>query len=372
MKIGLLTVHCSINPGASLQAYALSETLKQLGIEVLLIDYRPYYFTSDIDPINRKKVKRSIKTQIGMLLFGSKLKKEYKAYLTYEDMFLPNKTKRYNSLAELNADVPKCDAFICGSDQIWNPQHTRYDSVMELSFAKKAGIPTYSYAASIGQDVLTDKDLSFLKENIQGFRRISVREETAKDILESKLGFENVLRHIDPTLLLDKEDWCKIESNKHEEIKGKYILFYPLADNPIVPSLLEKVRQKYNLPIVAMSRHLKKDPNVDIQLRMFTPNDFIDLIDHAEYVVTNSFHGCVFSLLFGKKLISYKNQERNTRMECLFEMFGVKNPQIVGVHELEQEGFEERIQQIVIDRKVLMNECTLAKVYLKGIKDDGR
>lgn len=372
MKIGLLTVHCSTNPGASLQAYALSEKLKQLGMDVSLIDYRPFYFTSDVDPVNKKKVKKGIKSQIGMLLMGGKLRKEYKGYLEFEDQFLPNKTKRYNSLEELEADTPKCDAFICGSDQIWNPQHTRYDSVMELSFAKKAGIPSYSYAASIGQDVLTDKDLSFLQDNIRGFHGISVREESAKDILESKLGFENVLRHIDPTLLLDKGEWREIESNKHEDIKGKYIVFYPLADNPIVPSLLEKIKQKYKLPIVAMSRRLKKNKNVDIQLRMFTPNDFVDLIDHAEYVVTNSFHGCVFSLLFGKKLISYKNQARNTRMECLFDMFGVKKPQIEDISELDQTEFEKRMQQIKIDTEILKNERATAHVYLEGIKTNGR
>lgn len=371
MKIGLLTVHCSTNPGASLQAYALSKTIQCMGGNVLLIDYRPFYFISEMDGAKKKRNTFCVKNAVGTMLFGRRLRKEYKAYIAFEDHYLPPKTRRYDSLEELNANIPECDAFICGSDQIWNPVHTHYDPTMELSFAKRAGIPCYSYAASIGQDVLNENDLDFLRINLKGFNAISVREDSAKSILEKTLGINNVKRHIDPTLLLDISEWRKIASNAHITIKSKYILFYPLADNAIISPLLKAIKKKYNLPIVAISRHIKKDPSVDFQMRMFTPNDFVDLIDHAEYVVTNSFHGCVFSLLFEKKLIAYKNEKRNSRLECLFDMFGINATQVTSVTSLYDEAFEQRLEQTRINNNILSEERHKALCYLRGILQDG-
>lgn len=365
MKVGLLTVHCSTNPGASLQAYALSKVLGRIGTDTILIDYRPEYFTSEFDSGKRRRCNQSVKKCIGCFLFGHRRKIEYNQYIDFENKYLPLKTRRYDCLDGLYECVPDCDVFLCGSDQIWNPQHTHYDPVMELSFAKCSGKPCYSYAASIGQDELTEKDINFLKNNLSGFRMISVREESAKEIIQNKLGIVGVERNVDPTLLLSRSEWEEIESAIHERVKGKYILFYPLAENPLAFPLLKKLKKKLGLPVISLSRRIQKDSAVDKQYRTFSPNDFIDLIHHSEYVVTNSFHGCVFSLIFERKLISYKNTERNTRMECLFQMFGIDDAQITRLDELDYQDFQKRIERIKLDHAILNKEQSNAIVYLE-------
>lgn len=364
MKIGLITVHCSINAGASLQAYALSKVLYELGYEVELIDYRPYYFTSGWDSL---VATGNFKQLIKYILFGGELRKEIKTYKEFETSRLPIKSKVYKSLDDFNYNMPECDVFLCGSDQIWNPQHTHYDPVMELEFAKRNGKPCYSYAASIGQDILKEKDIEFLKKYVSDFNRISVREETAKDILINEIGLQKVERHIDPTLLLSQEQWRELSSDAHRKIKGKYILFYPLANNEIAEQILVKLKEKYKLPVVAMSRKIKKSEIVDVQLRHFSPEDFVALIDHAEYVVTNSFHGCVFSLILEKKLISYKNKQRNTRLECLFSLNHIKNPQISDIKELETLDWNEYFSNQRLNVKVLEKEKEKALEYLRNI-----
>lgn len=370
MKIGLLTVHCSTNPGASLQAYALSKTLLDVGYDVEIIDYRPSYFTSIADPAKHIE-RKNIKQLVSQVLFGYRAKRDYKDYLAFEDQYMAPKTKRYDYLEALEEDIPLYDAYICGSDQIWNPQHTHYDTAMELSFAKHQSLPCYSYAASIGQDILMDRDVVFLREQLKGFQSISVREESAKRFLEKELHMEGIYRHIDPSFLLKEDEWRRVSSKKHKEIQGKYILFYPLADNAISESLLKAVKKDFALPIVALSRKVKRISGVDIQYRVFSPNDFVDLIDNAEIVITNSFHGCCFSLMFKKKLLCYQNVERNTRMQCLFELFGIEKAQITCIDDYSQSDKCSLFSRIKINEDILEKERAKALAYLRGIGCDG-
>lgn len=125
MKIGLLTVHCSVNYGASLQAYALSEYLKKLGHDVTVIDYRPEYFTSILED-NHKKDRRSLKMRLKLIILHNRIYSQHRAFRTFEDDFLKKTDKLEKE--ELNKIANLFDVFICGSDQIWNPINVRFDT----------------------------------------------------------------------------------------------------------------------------------------------------------------------------------------------------------------------------------------------------
>ena len=363
--VGVLTVHCSINAGASLQAYALCRTLGDLGCLPLLIDYRPPYFTDDMDE-KKRKAKKPLKKRVAAILWRGKLMREHNAYLAFERDCLPKKTRRYDTLSDLVADPPRADAYLCGSDQIWNPRHVRRDGAMFFSFLPPGAGLSASFAASIGQDQLDGADLDFLGEHVARIDRVSVREESAARLLRDLLPGKTIERHIDPTLLLDAPAWRALESDAAEQVRGDYILYYPLADNPVTPALLQKAKETFGLPVVALSRRIGKEKGVDRQIRHFDPRDFLALIDHAAVVVTNSFHGSVFAVIFGKKLLSYKNPVRNSRLTDLFSLFSLPVRQIDTISDFDEACRPERLTPSP-DTATLAKERERAMRYLRGI-----
>ena len=340
MKIGLLTVHCSVNPGASLQAYALCRALEKNGHNVEIINYRPYYFTDAAD-INAKRYRKSIMEIIKYLLTKGRLDRVHNKYAEFEKKFLPNETERYNDFNQLINSNLKYDVFMCGSDQIWNPSHVKHDPSMHLGFVKSSDSKKYSYAASIGKDKLDKKDIEFLKNCTLSIDNISVREESAKETLLKIDKQKQIQRHIDPTMLLSIEEWESIESYAYRKIKGPYAIFYPMVDNEITDDLLREFKNKMNIQIVALTGKIKKLKYVDKQIRVFSPEDFVGYIHHSEYVITNSFHGNVFAMMFSKKLIPYNNPSSNSRLLDLYKLFHVDAKQVFTIEDFRNTMIEE-------------------------------
>lgn len=369
MKVGLLTVHCSNNAGASLQAYALYSFLKKGGYYVEIINYRPFYFVDDLDRASFNK-RHDLKSRILNFVFKRKKRIDHKIYIDFEKRYLNVTMPRINDFDEFKKQHFDYDIIVCGSDQIWNPVHVKNDQTMFLNIETNA--IKASYAASIGQDKLNDSDLAFLGSMIKGMDYISVREESAKKLLEALAPNRIIQRHVDPTFLLTKNEWLEFESNAYLKIKGDYVLFYPLAENPISEYILKEIKKRFGIKIVALSKKVFKQKNVDVQIRHFSPNDFVSYIHHSSGVITNSFHGTVFSLIFGKKLFSYKNLERNSRIEDLFKLFGIKTKQICCSNDFVFSSLED-VPSVKIDECVLQKEVLKATNYLHfGIKERGK
>lgn len=326
MTVGILTAHCSVNPGASLQAHALCKKVKDMGHEPYLIDYRPWYFTDLMD--ERKAGERNTpRNRLKLLLLGKRLREKHNKFMAFEEEFYPAKTKRYDLPEELCNEPPQFDAFLCGSDQIWNPGHIHYDGSFFLEFAVSGPGIKASYAASIGQDVLNETDYRFLARHIKNLDFLSVREDSAACLLKSELKCRRVSQNIDPVLLHDVEHWRALAMPACGKLPERYILYYPLQDNPAAEQLLCQIKKDTGLKCVAVISGLRCPRAVDVQIAAYGPREFIDLFDRAEYVLTNSFHGIVFSLLFQKRLFSYRNPVRNSRIESLLRLFGMEGLQ---------------------------------------------
>lgn len=329
MKIGIMTAHCSCNPGASLQAHAVYKAVSDLGHEPYIIDYRPRYFTD----IAEKSFRGDLhgKDHIKMALLGRRLKKRYDRFSQFEANYYPNKTRCYQTHDDLVQNVPVLDGYLCGSDQIWNPQHIHYDGSFFFDFVNGHGQPVISYAASIGQDTLHDKDIQFLKDNLGNFSALSVREDSAVHLLK-EMGFPCV-QHVDPTLLFSADYWRGISTASPVQTPDHYILYYPLQHNPLELALIQAMKEKFKLPCVAIESALRATKGVDIQIPYYSPNEYLWLIDHADYVITNSFHGCLFSVLFEKCIVPFKNQYRNCRLESLFRLLELDGIQVDSVED---------------------------------------
>lgn len=319
MKVGLLTVHQSTNSGASLQAYALYRTLEKLGHEPELINYCPAYFMGFTDKTNRFK-RRTLKGFLKYVVLGGELSKKDALFKEFADSRYPIMTERIDSPEELRLASWHKDVYVCGSDQIWNPYNVRYDKSWFFDFLPEDAVRV-SYAASIGQDSLSAKDEDWIAEGMGLFEAIGIREDTGV-CLASKLGYR-ATQCLDPTLLLEPEEWLQVCKCPDVPVPERYIFYYPLQANPVEQKLLAETKRRYQLPVVSLCSAYKKPELVDIQIRAFGPSQFLYLLSRSDVVLTNSFHGVVFSLIFQKDLVSFRNLKKNCRMESLFRLLGV-------------------------------------------------
>lgn len=317
MSVSLLTVHCSKNPGASLQAHALSKKLTQYTDDLTLIDYCPIYFLDPMDP--RKRACRSGKDAVKELLIGRAMKERFRLFQEFQQEYLPRKTRRFDSPQELKEAHWDSTHYVCGSDQIWNPDNVKYDTSFFFDFLPSSGGKKIAYAASIGQDRLEGRGLDYLKNGISQMDHVSVRERSGLELAQS-LGFDRAQQHIDPTLLYPGSYWRTLGRAPERKLPEKYVLFYPIHSSDLSGKLIAAMKKRYGLPCVSIDGGVKKGKNVDIQIRAYGPREFLWLIDHAEHVITNSFHGLVLSLLLGKRVSVYRHMTRNSRLADVLAM----------------------------------------------------
>jgi len=324
MKIALLTIHSALNYGALLQATAVYDTLYSLENDTTLLNFRYPPFCSIVDKTRRQELK-NCKNFLRFCVKGCSIYKKKKNFDLFISKHIHKITSEFNTESQLEqyCEENKFDLFVCGSDQIWNPYNIRFEKAFFLSFTNE-GAKKISYAASIGQDSVQEDGLEFIKENLVDFDSISVREDSAIRILQEAGITQEVFVHVDPVFLLSQNSWRERENIVSlPEFCEKYVLVYRLTDNPQFDKALEELKRSSGLPFVAITDRLGKIPFIDKKYMSLGPAEFLYLIDNAEYVVTDSFHGTAFSLIFEKKLIAVSNLKKNTRITTILEKTGM-------------------------------------------------
>lgn len=339
MMIGILTTFFSKNYGAVLQAYATAKTIELLGHDYELINYqnseKEYYVTevarkeqselSIIQKVYLKARNAFIKTKRPnkALIVGSMIRdNEFDGFVR---SFLKVGNTTYSSSAEFINAVPNMsyDVFLCGSDQIWNPIVHNFDDVYYLNFPTKA--KKVSYASSVAYNRFSKSEILRICDAIKSIDCISVREKSTAACLQPYLE-KKVHYVIDPTFLLDKNDWLKLTSIK--KFDGKYILVYLLnynEQNKNIVSLISDMARKNGLKIICLPyTSIKLPKDIETEYRYdIAPNDFIQLLNDAECVVTNSFHATALSINLNIPFYVVSSRERNkdlqTRLSDLLE-----------------------------------------------------
>ena len=300
-KIGLISVSIH-NYGSLLQTYAMQQILDQYGIDndIILFKSDPIkqiYRVFNI-PFMRMKLKLYKRKLMTMIMYreiydGSK--RRDKAFMSFKNDHC-RFTKKITDRKELEDYGKKYDAYVLGSDQVWNPAN------LEMDFYTMNFIPEnkskIAYAPSFGVSNIPQKQIVKTRSYLQRIQHISVREVAGANIVKRLTG-RTVPVVCDPTALLTKEDWDKLKSNR-KYLDGKYIFCYFLGSNPLHREFANRVKKEIGYQIVALQHideFVKRDLSFgDVTPYDVAPQDFINLLSNAEVVLTDSFHGTMFSI----------------------------------------------------------------------------
>lgn len=323
LNIKTITCHDVYNTGASLQAYALSYYLKQLGHNVEIIDYKPKYLKHyKLWGVNNPKYdKPFLRVGYNILKFPIRLKERFskrkKVFDNFTNTYLPITKQTYNSNESLKMSEVSADIFFAGSDQIWNTLFPNgKDPAFYLDFAPKNSVCA-SYAASFATEDIEDEDKIQVTEWVKKLNFISVREKTGVNILD-KLGVTNVYQVVDPVFLLPKSEWQNLLSK--EENTEKYILIYDFDNNEQLNKKAITLAKNNGYKIYSIF------PNTICDKCFWNagPLEFIELIRDSELVLSNSFHATAFAIIFEKQFIVFdRNENINTRMRDLIDDLGI-------------------------------------------------
>lgn len=315
-KIGIITYFYYYNYGTMLQAYALQLVIDKLGkgeCDAEIIDCR--FGEKDLTWLDILKIRSKLFfyyifeiRKVIRRANGKRINSKYKAKFSLRKQFFEKFLEEYCHLSPktygrsdgLYLAPPIYDIYVTGSDQTWSPKVGLRDSLF-LGFAPDEKVRA-AYAPSIGVASYSGEEKQYVKEHLRKYQFVSCREKYGSDILKqlSPVPVETVL---DPTLLVNSEEWREIAIKS--SVEGKYILCYFIGDRKYYRGFAEQLSKQLNLPLVFIPvSYLDFSQNENLKWET-GPREFLGLIDNAEVVLTDSFHGTIFSINFNKSFYSF-------------------------------------------------------------------
>jgi polysaccharide pyruvyl transferase WcaK-like protein len=376
MKIGILTQPLHNNYGGLLQAYALKEVLHSLGHEVIII--------------NRQSKKVSSFRKFGSIaksiLFGrtiapNVLLNEYLKGLIsretrkFREKFIPNLTHLITDnegMQDLNN--MGFDAYVVGSDQCWRPRYSPSIRNYFLDFAINDNrVKRIAYAASFGVShwEFTNEDTDVCRELLKKFDAISVREDSAIDLIKNKLGIGDAIHVLDPTMLLSKEHYNDLVESEKSSVTPGNLNVYVLDKTPEKDKLVRQIEEKLQLkafevlPVQRLNEQKVSKGNIE-DFVYPNPAAWIRGFQDAKFVVTDSFHGTVFSILHNVPFIVIGNSERGlSRFQSLLKLFGLEDRLITDVDSVNIGNFTYKNLDWSRVNKILNKERDKSLEFLK-------
>lgn len=362
MRIGILTFHRAINYGAFLQAFALKYYLESLGHQVEVVDYWPEGHADVYRLFPHTWKQRSLfgkfKGLISLVLRYERAKKRRDGMRRLVSLYFGlNGTPRYvtpESLRRLSYDC-----IVYGSDQIWwkstIPNYSGFDPVYWGEFIPSS-VKKIAYAPSMGIIQLTQDDEERIKKWLGNFDVLSVRESSLYEAIH-KLTDKEISVVLDPVFLLSEREWSKC---CHPIKRGKYILYYNLLPSKEGDILVNKLKQKWGYEVVEITGSVCLKKLGARYVQTADAFDFISLIKNAEFVVTSSFHGTAFSIIFKKQFYAAGFGNRVGRVESLLTQLNIKDRLVRDIYCLPGEEID---YDAVL--KTLYKSLLLSKKYLK-------
>lgn len=321
MKIGIISEFKinTVNYGNNLQAYALNKYLRNAFPDYVI---ETIFFKDD----KRENYARTsyfalLKIKIGRIWWRIKGKKSCATILDRE--LVKERLIRFHSFQNTNIRLSQnpftwkdllisdYDMFIVGSDVVWHQRRAFIDKIKFLDFDNTKKAVKVAYAASFGQNIIPFENINAIRRTLKSFRAISVRERSAVGLLNS-IGVENVVHTVDPTLLLSIQEWSQIESvPRCFDIDKPYIFTYLLSADQNQQNIVNHIGKKTGLPVVYIpyasgEKRIEKDSFDNLRVDDCSPEEWLWLIHHARLVITDSFHGVVFSTIFKKNFLALK------------------------------------------------------------------
>ncbi len=361
MKVLNITMQAVNNYGSVLQTYATERIFQDLGCEVETLDY----IQENLQMNSVRKVLKyggpgwKIKLkQLILLLIKKENTRRAEIMDAFRERYL-HLTKRYMSVRELEADLPKADVYCTGSDQTWNTVINGVSKAYFLGFApddKKK----ISFSASFGIEKLPEKDKSEVKKLLSRYDAISVRESSGLSILNG-LGINNATFVLDPTLVVESNIWHDMTSERL--ISEDYIFVYQLNTSRKFVDYVNRFSSHKKLQVVYVkSRKINQYKNAFFKENP-TIDEWLSLFKYASYIITDSFHGTLFSLIFQKKFIDIYPPNFSARIASILKLTGLEGRHVEDLSILDycdREIDYDKVNSIIEERK------NLTKSFLRG------
>lgn len=367
VKIGAITFHSAQNFGSVLQAYALQTFVTGLYAEAgKQCEYRVIHYRTPVQKALYaiykfgKNPKNLVKNAIA-LRHRSDLRSKSQKFEAFLNRYI-YLTDEASDVEELSAFGNAFDVYISGSDQIWNVRATDFSSAYYLDFVKSGR--KISYAASFGPLKIdwSRYDKEKYASLLSGYSAISVRETGSAENVRTLIGKDCGI-HVDPTFLLPKEQWRAIQSDANYH-NGQYILLYCLEPSKEQLAMAKTISKKLQLPIL-VTRYNNKNDMINGFVKKYDsgPLDFLSYIDHAALVLSSSFHGTAFSMIYNKPFYVFGGMKDN-RISSILRFAGMED------RSLENFTDTKRVTLQAVDfstvNKLILKEQERSRNYLKN------
>lgn len=345
-QIRILTYCTCTSIGSILQSYALTKALRDCGYESSVWLEAPTQSSQNKKCFSLKNLVKYV-CRIPCKGKIQKAHQKRQSFISGEMKveYLPD-VKAFEEKAREHKD----DVYLAGSDQIWNPDNC--NPLFFLNFVSDS--TRISYAASMGQTKISPEKENIIRHMLRAFDRISVREKACIDALQ-KLTDQEMCVHLDPTFLVEADRWKEIE--KPYKVSGPYILLYMLYWDQACKDQIIALKKRTGLPVYAICSDVSR-AYADHHLYDVGVEEFLWLIDHAEYVVTSSFHGVAFSIIFRKKFAAVINSKMPSRIENVLDVLSAP---LVSIDELDS---TDKFQYDIVSERI-ENERKRSIEYLK-------
>nr|WP_320016119.1 polysaccharide pyruvyl transferase family protein [uncultured Desulfobacter sp.] len=325
MKIGILTLPFSNNYGGLLQSYALHCYLIHRGHEVYSIQQPIYRYKRKIQGFIKQKFK------VGNYVNFSNMKKFQHRYL--QETFPVYTDEDLEKLNKIGFD-----AIIVGSDQVWRFKYTKekYQRYF-LNFIENKNVKKIAYAASFGVDhwEADKKQTRVVAQLLKQFNAVSVREKTGVDLCRDFLGYNNAISLLDPTLLMSADFYRGLYTGEDESQKGG-VGYYFLDDSDDKLTLLRKVKERFSLSSFCIGKKKIASRIKGREIYYPSVSQWIKDFDEAEYIITDSYHGMIFSIIFRKPFLVIGNSKRGLgRFSSFLEMLNLEDRLLIDLSDIE-------------------------------------
>ena len=370
MKIGILTLPLWNNYGGIIQAYALKKVLNNLGHDVTLIDYHHHIQKKEL---LKRNILRFFKHRILRVknapFYPNISENRYisRNTLDFIKKEFPSKTIIIDNNELLKSETAELDAIIVGSDQVWRPNYTPDIANYFLKFATNNQIKI-AYAASLGTDkwIFNKDEQNECKSLVKKFEAISVREDSAVGLLKEKLDIDAV-QLVDPTMLITAKDYRELMGKYSTKKSEGKIFTYILDQTEDIKNYISKVESELGEKAYeVMPRKFDKNFHKNKSNYVFPSLlQWLRAFEDAEYVIADSFHGCVFSIIFNKPFIAIGNKERGmARFHSLLKLFNLEDRLVFDVNNINQDILKIPIDWDAVN-KTLEEQKELSQIFLK-------
>lgn len=321
MKAKIITLHTVCNYGTQLQALATQKKLLEYFDEVEFINFKRD------DTYGHGLLKQFSKGNlIRLIAFFPTYIRWKKIFGSFQKEYLNIEKNEYLTEEDFEKYEDDADVYITGSDQVWNTGWNKgIIPAMYLNFIKNK--PKFSYAASFGKKELENEHIIVSSDYIKDYNLISVREDSGLNILKNQYKYDKCTRILDPTLAYNGDFWRNLTSKKRL-IKEKYILVYNLNNNKKFDEFANNVSKKTGLKLYRFCT--RYDQILKNGKSLLIPNvlDFINLIDNAEYVITDSFHATAFSINLNTEPICIYPSDYSSRLDDFLKLVGASDKHV--------------------------------------------